>query len=473
MPGTPLQHVHVFGLHDQQEVAVDLEPGLNLIYGRNGSGKTTFLHILANLADRDLERFCFLRFEKIVVRTARSDRLVLTQSRSPDGTSVALEINGAPAGKVARGEVTPPGVRNVLKEVLGGRPVYLPAFRAILEAITESRGRYQYLADHQREQEISRIVEQLRSDDEEESPSRRRARYVYGNRDDQATAYKTALCRDWFGAFVPVVRFPSLAEVAEQLAAELQEAQFEVASTDRTAFSEVFVKVLHAVVSGAPTADVGSVEPVLASIRESLASLQATAGGAPSVYYEIAALVKEHSTNSFHQEAIASQILQVYEQALKDRTVAQRRAFRRIRTFEESVNRFLQHKKLSVEGADSDALRARSGRARMISLEGGKSANLSVLSSGERHVLTLLFSATHMSTTEGMLLIDEPELSLHVDWQRVILGELMKQAGDRQIIACTHAPEVTAEHRRAMTKLGTKYLKQQELFEDDMADQER
>jgi predicted ATP-dependent endonuclease of OLD family len=100
----------------------------------------------------------------------------------------------------------------------------------------------------------------------------------------------------------------------------------------------------------------------------------------------------------------------------------------------------------------------------MIILEGGAIANLSVLSSGERHVLTLLFSATHMSNNEGMLLIDEPELSLHVNWQRVILEELMKQAGTRQIVACTHAPEVTADHRRSMTKLRTQYFRQAMLF---------
>jgi predicted ATP-dependent endonuclease of OLD family len=73
-----------------------------------------------------------------------------------------------------------------------------------------------------------------------------------------------------------------------------------------------------------------------------------------------------------------------------------------------------------------------------------------------------------MSSADGMLLIDEPELSLHVDWQRVILRELMKQAGDRQIIACTHAPEVTADHRNVMTRLGTKYLDREGPIDEDI-----
>jgi predicted ATP-dependent endonuclease of OLD family len=45
-----------------------------------------------------------------------------------------------------------------------------------------------------------------------------------------------------------------------------------------------------------------------------------------------------------------------------------------------------------------------------------------------------------------VFLIDEPELSLHIDWQRIVLRELQNQSSGRQIIACTHSPEVGADH---------------------------
>jgi predicted ATP-dependent endonuclease of OLD family len=80
---------------------------------------------------------------------------------------------------------------------------------------------------------------------------------------------------------------------------------------------------------------------------------------------------------------------------------------------------------------------------------------LSALSSGERQVLTMLFSATHMSPSDGTMLIDEPEISLHVDWQRIILTEMMKQAGDRQVIVCTHSPEVAADHRDVLVEISS------------------
>jgi predicted ATP-dependent endonuclease of OLD family len=98
---------------------------------------------------------------------------------------------------------------------------------------------------------------------------------------------------------------------------------------------------------------------------------------------------------------------------------------------------------------------------------GSRRARFSVLSSGERQVLTLLFSATHMSSADGILLIDEPELSLHLDWQRTILTELMKQAGERQVVVCTHAPEVIADHRDSAVPLAAELWSPIESDVDD------
>ncbi len=271
-----------------------------------------------------------------------------------------------------------------------------------------------------------------------------------------------------------MVRFPSLWEVSEQLVSELQQAQLAVASTDREAFSGVFVEVLKAVLAPSGTADAGDVQSLLTSLRNNLADLEEAQAGVPEVYQEIASMVKDHGKYLSREETIATRILKVYDRALSERSKAQKRAFQQIRTFEASVNRFLSGKRLSVGMPDIRHGPRRAHLNRVISLADGRPAGLSVLSSGERHVLTLLFSATHMSITDGMLLIDEPELSLHVGWQRIILAELMKQAGDRQIVACTHAPEVAAHHRDVMIELAPISARQAAmtseygLLEDDL-----
>jgi predicted ATPase len=125
-------------------------------------------------------------------------------------------------------------------------------------------------------------------------------------------------------------------------------------------------------------------------------------------------------------------------------------AFHKIRKFEMAVNLFLDGKSLKV----SEYANGRPNKWReyaYIQAAGGTCYPLSTLSSGERQILTMLFSATRMSTSDtGIFLIDEPELSLHVDWQRIILTELNAQAPSRQIIACTHSPEVGADHESAV-----------------------
>lgn len=46
-----------------------------------------------------------------------------------------------------------------------------------------------------------------------------------------------------------------------------------------------------------------------------------------------------------------------------------------------------------------------------------------------------------------MLLIDEPELSLHVEWQSKLLDLLMENNNSSQIIIATHSPDVIGDYK--------------------------
>lgn len=67
---------------------------------------------------------------------------------------------------------------------------------------------------------------------------------------------------------------------------------------------------------------------------------------------------------------------------------------------------------------------------------------LESLSSGEKQLLQLLLECLAAGSTP--VLIDEPELSLHVDWQNELV-ECMRTVNDTaQLIMATHSPEVMA-----------------------------
>ena len=67
------------------------------------------------------------------------------------------------------------------------------------------------------------------------------------------------------------------------------------------------------------------------------------------------------------------------------------------------------------------------------------------LSSGERHVVLMNYDVLFDVEDEALVLIDEPELSLHLEWQGQFLENLNELVGvrkDLQYVICTHAPEM-------------------------------
>lgn len=67
---------------------------------------------------------------------------------------------------------------------------------------------------------------------------------------------------------------------------------------------------------------------------------------------------------------------------------------------------------------------------------------LTDLSSGEKHIITILGRATLSNMNGAVFVADEPELSLHLDWQRKILNSIKKLSPLSQIIVATHSPAI-------------------------------
>ena len=71
------------------------------------------------------------------------------------------------------------------------------------------------------------------------------------------------------------------------------------------------------------------------------------------------------------------------------------------------------------------------------------------LSSGEQHQIVLFYELIFKTSEKTCFLIDEPEISLHVDWQRKFLEDICKiaQLGDRQFLIATHSPQIIGNRR--------------------------
>lgn len=128
---------------------------------------------------------------------------------------------------------------------------------------------------------------------------------------------------------------------------------------------------------------------------------------------------------------------------------------RMVEDFISSCNRYLSSQDTSTHApydgisstsefkSDDKILRLdrRTLRVSVESLAAKRRISLEALSSGEKQMISL-FARLYLYQGKKIILIDEPELSLSLDWQRKILMDVLRAPSCVQIIAITHSPFV-------------------------------
>ena len=72
----------------------------------------------------------------------------------------------------------------------------------------------------------------------------------------------------------------------------------------------------------------------------------------------------------------------------------------------------------------------------------GKVIGYEHLSMGEKQILLLLLMVSNTNQMPCIFFMDEPDLSMHIDWKEILVKELHELNPNMQIILSTHAPSV-------------------------------
>ncbi len=416
-----IKSIQATGIYGRFDLYHECKPGVNILYGVNGSGKTTLLHILANVLNGDCERFAFLAFDTIEVKLIGEDldddvtiKLEKTIDEGKRDRITTVSINGDAIKQFSDEEVLELEARKAIGQIYSSEhpynlnppplpTAYFPDFRAMIESWHAIHNQHNGIAMHeQREHDI-------------------------------ATTYARAS----FGQFVPVVTYPSPVEVEDRLNDEIQNAIFNVAHTYRTILSQALQDV-YTTLSSQSNGQEQEQQPeaILEDIKvlsEKLQRFQPFLQQEPEITQFLSSVPLDNIREG--AKPFATPILNVYRKWLDEAVRIQEEAFQEINRYLETVNTFLRRsKKVKVER----------NSARITFLD-GHPVDFRSLSSGERHIITLMYAATRMSDKE-VVLIDEPEMSLHIDRQRSLLKAMSKHAPGKQIIACTHSPVIGADY---------------------------
>ncbi|WP_323221307.1 AAA family ATPase [Spirulina sp. 06S082] len=76
-----IKHIKAEGVLGRFDIDQEFKEGVNVLFGKNGTGKTTLLHILANLLNGDYERFAFTEFKTIKAILDDDTDIVLSKKK--------------------------------------------------------------------------------------------------------------------------------------------------------------------------------------------------------------------------------------------------------------------------------------------------------------------------------------------------------------------------------------------------------
>ncbi|WP_461522474.1 AAA family ATPase [Rhizobium leguminosarum] len=166
--------------------------------------------------------------------------------------------------------------------------------------------------------------------------------------------------------------------------------------------------------------------------------------------YEIAtaldmtAFIAGLKSSSNEQRELSSELIKPYIESLSSRLDALDQIYQILHRFVKNINQFLTGKKIVYKLTHGFSIQTPD-----------KKLEPSQLSSGEQQLLLMFCYALTARDRPSVFMIDEPEISLNVKWQRQLLQALSEitSGSDIQFILASHSLELISQHRDKVVKL--------------------
>ena len=414
-----IKSVSIRGLWDVKNININFNEDVNILIGGNGSGKTTFLRIVESLLNIDLAAIEDIVFDEIEI-TIQSDeaRLILVQ-RFMEDLVTPLYRYVFPDGEVI--DIRYSDVRMTYRSRL-------------------SRGIFQHLKERLDQMikiswlSINRISDYTdRIDRRATDSARTDVDLKLGLLMNQIISYRLRLetkvnerTKKFNEDIVSLLLYNSSFDTLPNLD-QIQRIQ--------SYSKEDIVTELHKVFSyfGNPRIHTEEIQNHAEKIIHISDKLSNRAG-------------------SFSAEEMLSLSLMTRTLAILDLSSAYQadkaKILEPITMYLDIVAQYLKDKRIELNAATGEL-------KPYVKLNGNKEKELDVysLSSGEKQLLILLTETLLQQSLPYIFMADEPELSLHIEWQRNLVNSIRNLNPNAQIIFATHAPEIAASHAKKLINM--------------------
>ena len=410
---------------------------LLILYGDNGSGKTTILrslfHLLSparnkqhrsELARVPFRRFCVTLGDNTVVAAAR-----------PEGNIVgSFQMSITKEGQI----IAEASFKTDANLKLTSEP-RSSSRRPLLDALAALGLKLHLLSD---DRKIVTDLLPTGDEDDEELDESSTARGLH------LRSLSAASLMTWKGIASKADESTSLDKAIQRLVEWIRKQAITGSGAGEVNVNSLYTDITKQIVS--PSKETEQAKPELQSL---IADLKVQ--GVRSVSFarfglstelpseELSAALQDRRAEK--QALLLTQILRPFVDGVRLRLNALESIHDTIVTFIETINAFYHGKMLSFHLREGITIK----------LPNAQSLHPNLLSSGEKQLLLLLCNVLAAGDQASVFIIDEPELSLNVKWQRKLVDALLDctKKSRTQFVLATHSIELLTQHQHNVLQL--------------------
>lgn len=425
--------IKLFGIFNH-EIPLNQEHDITIVLGENGIGKTKILEALNAVFSKDFDFLKKLDFEKFTIFFASDEVWEFTKSAASDGSElfVRKKTLASKSSKpqllaknialpLARSPNDPREVRRRRKEaearILNELKHPHTAIANEMNALMAER---QYLdLKFLREQENIEPIQWLLTSIEKIEVRLIETQRIITRNDMDKNYYESAVTQ--------------CSNELKELISLAIKSSADITSTLDSTYPNRLVQNLRE-----------KADYTYSELNEELAELSDK-----RKFLSVAGLLAEaHSSDFFEIEDKNNNLIIIsmkqYVEDSKKKLQPYEDLAKKISLFMDIVSSRFKHKKIRItkdQGiAFTSIIADKTGVPQVIELE--------KLSSGEQHELVLFYKLIFDSRQGDLVLIDEPELSLHISWQTQFIPDLKRVAALRKFSAviATHSPDIISSN---------------------------
>lgn len=143
--------------------------------------------------------------------------------------------------------------------------------------------------------------------------------------------------------------------------------------------------------------------------------------------------------NTFVLTQEISTVFNVYVEDSNKKLSAYSEMSKRVKLFIDLINKHFLYKKITISSTEGFTLKSTITDEKIL---------LRQLSSGEQHMFILYYHLLFKYAPNTLILLDEPEISLHISWQKDFIEDLIQimELNPMTLLIATHAPSIVRSH---------------------------